>query len=155
MGKVIIPGQVEKIGDYVFSGCSSLKEATIKGNISCGGVFSNCFSYCSDELVLNVISGSRAEQSAIACEIGYRSVPGELDHYIYSKAYDDSPDLVVAGYDGTDSDLVIPSEYAGNKILAVPDWDVLCFVTALPFGKLPYRKALKVFWQAFVIAATT
>lgn len=111
---VTIPLSVVRI-DEAFEGCSSLKEATIKGNISFYGAFSGC----SSDLVLNVISGSRAEQDAIACGIEYHSVPGELDHYIYRKEYDNSPGLTVVGYDGTDTDLVIPSEYAGNKIVGV------------------------------------
>lgn len=63
-----MPSTLETIGDWTFSGCTSLTNLLLKSNVS--EIGENAFSGC-DNLKLSVYPGSYAEQYAIDHEIDY------------------------------------------------------------------------------------
>ena len=66
---VIIPNSVNKIGDYAFAGCTSLKSITIPSSVKSIG--EGVFDRCSEELVIKCYRNSIAEIYARENNIRY------------------------------------------------------------------------------------
>jgi hypothetical protein len=117
---VVIPYYFQKIGDKVFADCTALNTVTKYGNTSeiSDTAFDNC-----PELTLFAHEDSNVKTYAEEHNIPFYSYYGEYfdvktsGDYSYQVYDDGTSRAVITRYNGTDTDIVIPSEIDGHPIV--------------------------------------
>ena len=121
---VVIPNSVTSIGERAFSWCSTLAKVVIGDSVTFIG---ECAFLSCESLTDVYYTGTEEEWAAITIESVNDYLKNATIHYNYAKETDgiiyevskDGTYAIVVGYEGTEADVVIGSEYEGVPVTTI------------------------------------